>query len=75
MTALKAHLVIIDPQNDFMDIIAKAGDPVGLALPDGTQFRSTLPVPGALADMERVAGLITRVGSKLDDIHVTLTKR
>jgi nicotinamidase-related amidase len=70
--SLKAHLVIIDPQNDFMDIIAGAGDPVGLALPDGTKFRSTLPVPGALKDMERTAALLKRVGDRLDDIHVTL---
>jgi nicotinamidase-related amidase len=70
--SLKVDLVVIDPQNDFMDILAKPGDPVGLQLPDGTQFRSTLPVPGALADMERVAGLIKRVGPKLNDIHVTL---
>lgn len=69
---LKAHLVIIDPQNDFMDIIANKGDPVGLALPDGTQFRSTLPVPGALADMGRVAGMVKRIGKRLADIHVTL---
>lgn len=69
---LKTHLVIIDPQADFMDIIAKPGDPVGLALPDGTKFRSTLPVPGALADMGRVASLVARIGDRLDDIHVTL---
>jgi nicotinamidase/pyrazinamidase len=43
-----------------------------LALPDGTRFRSTLPVPGAVADMIRVADLIKRVGDKLEDIHVTL---
>jgi nicotinamidase/pyrazinamidase len=69
---LKTHLVVIDPQADFMDIIAKPGDPIGLALPDGTKFRSTLPVPGALADMGRVAALIKRVGDRLEDIHVTL---
>lgn len=69
---LKTHLVIIDPQNDFMDIPASKGDPVGLTLPDGTQFRSTLPVPGALADMGRVAHLVDRIGKRLDDIHVTL---
>jgi nicotinamidase-related amidase len=69
---LKTHLVIIDPQNDFMDIVAKPGDPVGLSLPDGTQFRSTLPVPGALADMGRVAAMVKRIGKRLDDIHVTL---
>lgn len=33
---------------------------------------SALPVPGADADMKRVAKLIDRVGHKLDDIHVTL---
>lgn len=69
---LRAHLVIIDPQNDFMDIIAEPGDQVGLVLPDGTKFRSTLPVPGAWEDMNRVADLIKRVGPRLDDIHVTL---
>lgn len=52
---LKAHLVIIDPQKDFMD-----------------DKDSTLPVPGANADMKRVAALIDRVGYKLADIHVTL---
>lgn len=70
--ALKAHLVTIDPQNDFMDIAAGLGDPVGLALPTGERFRSTLPVPGAYTDMERVAAMIQRVGPRLHDIHVTL---
>ena len=69
---MKAHLVIIDPQNDFMDIIAGPGDPVGLAIPGGPTFRSTLPVPGALADMERTAKLLKRIGDRLDDVHVTL---
>jgi nicotinamidase/pyrazinamidase len=36
-------------------------------LPDGALF-----VQGANEDMERLAGLITRVGAKLTDIHVTL---
>ncbi len=49
------QLVIIDPQNDFMDY------------PE-----SALPVPGASADMKRLAAMIDRVGHKLDDIHVTL---
>ena len=52
---MNVQLLIIDPQNDFMD------------LPD-----SALPVPGAVADMQRVAALIDRVGAKLTDIHVTL---
>lgn len=51
----KAHLLLIDPQNDFMDIPG-----------------ATLSVPGANADMDRVATLIKRLGSKLFDIHVTL---
>jgi hypothetical protein len=72
MAPRKADLVIIDPQNDFMDIIAGTGDPSGWLLPSGEKFRSTLPVPGAHSDMERVAGLIKRVGNRLNDIHVTL---
>ncbi|MBI5127902.1 MAG: hypothetical protein HZA66_00525 [Rhodopseudomonas palustris] len=55
-----------------MDIPAAPADPVGLALPDGTRFRSTLPVPGALADMNRVATMIGRLGRRLGRIHVTL---
>jgi len=69
---VKTHLVVIDPQNDFMDIRAELADPVGLTLPDGTRFRSTLPVPGSLADMDRVATMIGRLGRRLDRIHVTL---
>src|ERR1700730_12590274 len=69
---LKADLVIIDPQNDFMDIKHDGSGWVGAAMPDGTLFRSTLPVPGALDDMRRVAKLIERVGHRLNDIHVTL---
>jgi len=69
---LKVHLLIIDPQNDFMDILAQPGDPVGMELPDGTQFRSSLPVPGATEDMKRLANFINRIGGKLADIHVTL---
>ena len=53
--ALNVQLLVIDPQNDFMDSPG-----------------STLPVPGANADMTRLAGLVGRVGSKLADIHVTL---
>jgi nicotinamidase/pyrazinamidase len=33
---------------------------------------ATLPVPGADADMKRLANFVDRVGPKLDDIHVTL---
>jgi nicotinamidase-related amidase len=33
---------------------------------------ATLPVPGADADMKRLAAFVDKVGHKLDDIHVTL---
>lgn len=33
---------------------------------------ATLPVTGAVADCKRLAKLITRVGHKLEDIHVTM---
>lgn len=52
---LRIHLVIIDPQVDFMD-----------------SPNSSLAVPGANADMTRLAGLVDRIGPKLEDIHVTL---
>jgi nicotinamidase/pyrazinamidase len=49
------QLLIIDPQNDFMDIAGAA-----------------LPVPGATADMARLAGLIDRVQARIAGIAVTL---
>ena len=51
----RIRLLIIDPQNDFMDI---AG--------------ATLPVAGADADMQRLAALVYRLQSCIDDIIVTL---
>ena len=51
----KVHLLVIDPQNDFMDIPG-----------------ATLPVAGANADMVRLAALVDRIGTKLQNIHVTL---
>ncbi|MFM8332234.1 MAG: hypothetical protein ACKN9T_11140, partial [Candidatus Methylumidiphilus sp.] len=52
---LAVHLLIIDPQVDFMD-----------------SPNSALPVPGANADMRRLAAMLHRVGNRLADIHVTL---
>lgn len=68
---LKIHLVIIDPQNDFLG--NDDGSPFSVK-DDGCEkpLVAALPVKGAVADMERVARLIDRVGKKLDDIHVTL---
>jgi nicotinamidase-related amidase len=56
------HLLIIDPQNDFCD------------LPDNECGGNTpaLPVPGAHADMMRLAALIEQGGGSIAEITVTL---
>jgi len=51
----RLQLLVIDPQNDFMDIEGAA-----------------LPVPGAVADMERLAQLVDVLQARIDDIVVTL---
>ncbi|MDR2261351.1 MAG: cysteine hydrolase [Azoarcus sp.] len=63
MTRKTVHLLIIDPQNDFCDLPS-----------DARQGGETpaLPVPGAHADMLRLAGLIERAGEGIDGITVTL---
>lgn len=53
---MNIHLLTIDPQNDFC-----------APTPGGSLF-----VPGANEDMKRLAAMIDRVGSNLNDIHVTL---
>jgi len=83
---LKVDLVIIDPQNDFMG--EDDGNPLTQTVLEGDQRTSlqrvkdlmnsstinvaALPVKGAVSDARRGAGLIDRVGRKLNDIHVTL---
>jgi len=65
----KLHLLIIDPQNDFCDLPAAycAVDPVrGEARPPA------LPVPGAHADMLRLARLINYGRDGLSGISITL---
>lgn len=57
---MKMHLVIIDPQNDF--VVAD----------DGKGNKGTLVVPGAQADMSRVADLIRQLPDAIDAIYVTL---
>lgn len=57
---MKIHLVAIDYQNDFC--IAD----------DGRGNKGTLVVPGAHEDAIRVAKMIQRLGTKIDDISVTL---
>jgi nicotinamidase/pyrazinamidase len=51
----RLQLLVIDPQNDFMDIAGAA-----------------LPVTGASADMDRLAGLLDGLQSRIGDIVVTL---
>ena len=72
MKKARIELLIIDPQNDFMDIRAEPGERVAFAAPDGTGFRSALPVTGAYADSVRLAEMIARLERKISDIHVTL---
>lgn len=57
---MKIHLLIVDPQNDFC------------VADDGRGNKGTLVVPGAEADMTRLASMIDRLGGKLDDISVTM---
>ena len=54
---MKRELLIIDPQNDFVDTPGKAG---------------SLAVPGAYQDCRRLATFIRRMGPTLADIHVTM---
>ncbi|MEN3111690.1 cysteine hydrolase [Uliginosibacterium paludis] len=61
------HLLIIDPQNDFCDLPEEA-----CALIDGQRSVPALPVPGAHADMLRLAELIDRAGAAIDAISITL---
>jgi nicotinamidase/pyrazinamidase len=67
---LKVHLLVIDPQNDFMG--NDDGTPLVETIDTGKVHTASLPVKGAVSDMKRVAKMIDRIGHKLDDIHVTL---
>jgi nicotinamidase-related amidase len=62
MTHKAVHLLIIDPQNDFCDLPeAERGDNI-----------PALPVPGAHADMLRLAELIERSAESIAGITITL---
>lgn len=56
----KIRLIIIDPQNDFMDI------------KDGSSSSPALPVSGAVEDMNRLRTFILNNMSNISDILVTL---
>ncbi len=63
------ELLIIDAQNDFCDLPSSwcASDPAS-----GQPLAPALPVPGAHADLLRLAGFIGAAGSRLQGITVTL---
>ncbi len=63
------ELLIIDAQNDFCDLPDSwcATDPAS-----GQPLRPALPVPGAHADLLRLAGFIAAAGQRIDGITVTL---
>lgn len=64
-----SQLLIVDPQNDFCDL-PQHWRPV--APQTGTALAPSLPVAGAHADMQRLAGWMDRQGGRLDRITVTL---
>ena len=64
------QLLIIDPQNDFCDLPATWWP---AALPGQPAHTGpALPVPGAHADMQRLASWVNRHAARLDGITVTL---
>ena len=65
----KIQLLIIDPQNDFCDLPNSYLPKNPLT---GVVVNPALPVAGAHADMQRLAGLIRAGGAGLTDIAVTL---
>lgn len=60
----RIDLVVIDPQNSFCNVVDPGQQQ---AIHDGE-----LCIPGAWDDMQRVADLIGRLGSRIDSIHVTM---
>lgn len=67
----RTHLLVIDPQNDFCDL-PEAWRPQDPLARTATRLAPALPVPGAHADLQRVAQLIRDAGAGIDDITVTL---
>lgn len=69
MTSISTHLLIIDPQNDFCDLPEAYWPGAHSGLPAAAP---TLPVPGAHADMLRLARFIDAATPMLSAISVTL---
>jgi len=61
---MNTHLLIIDPQNDFVDSTTMKKD--------GITLKATLAVPGAEQDMKNVSEMIKRMENKIEQIHVTV---
>lgn len=57
---LKVHLMIIDPQNDFMG--EDDGSPYRVRTTNGTALAASLAVKGAVSDMTRLARMVDRIG-------------
>ncbi len=72
------QLLLIDPQNDFMDIPSDVCEIMGNATykPDGSYtvepFKPSLPVTGAWSDSIRLANFINRSEKMIKSISVTL---
>ncbi|GKS75441.1 cysteine hydrolase [Acidovorax sp. SUPP950] len=66
---LTTQLLVIDPQNDFCDLPTEWQPAHPLT---GQSIAPALPVPGAHADMQRLAAFIRRQGQALEAITVTL---
>ncbi|MGP1684458.1 MAG: cysteine hydrolase, partial [Giesbergeria sp.] len=69
MTTRNVQLLVIDPQNDFCDLPSAWH---GTQPDSGTRLAPSLPVPGAHADMQRLAQFIAAQGTAIDAITLTL---
>ena len=63
-------LLVIDPQNDFCDLSPIAFN--GSDATPGTPASPALPVPGANADMTRLAAFIQRNATRIDSVITTM---
>ena len=69
---MNIQLLIIDPQIDFCWPGIKDADPKLASMFPDIVNPGSLFVPGADADMTRLAAMVKRLKNKIDDIHVTL---
>jgi len=76
---LRAHLLVIDPQNDFCwpgidltKISKQERETLQKYVPAEVLAKGALFVDGADKDMERLAGFVNQFKDQLDDIHATV---